>query len=123
MPYDAQYSMIQLEVSEGVGPLLIDRLNYAYPDLHAVWDELDRLRLIEDATVPTADYDAVVSLSERALENLEEMRDRMNQLDEMVQTLARMDAADPLIEELHELSTLICEGSAYAQNAAEDEAI
>lgn len=88
-----------------------------YPELTFVWDRVDSFDQDLRESVQEAEQKEEEAWSDRdrLLEHLREVQNRLHSADAMVQTMARMGAADPLIDQLAELSDYLDDSKEYVE--------
>ena len=93
-------------------------LRERYPELGFVFDRLEDYEEAHDDMVDRDELTYAEEQAERMQEALEECAQRFVQIRDMVERLAKFDAADPLIEELCALSNKADDGQVWADRQA-----
>jgi Fe-S-cluster formation regulator IscX/YfhJ len=86
-----------------------------YPELAGVFDRFDDMTSeIEDAT-DADDHREVVAHRDKLAENMDDMSARCAQMRDMVLTLMRFDAANPIMKELAQLEVKLDDAHCWAE--------
>jgi hypothetical protein len=76
-----------------------------YPELVGLFDSFDDMTLAIEAAVSPEDHREVVNHRDQLSANMDEMSARCAQMRDMVLTLMRFDAANPIMTELAQLES------------------